>query len=91
MPVEMTHPRYGDRTVKDEQVTDYKRLGWTEGSEVAPDVVDGTVDEVLQDVGDDPVAARIALQAENSRPAPRKSLVTALTRIAAEPNLTSEV
>lgn len=82
MAVQMSHPRYGTRTVRDEQVSDYANLGWSEGAEVAPDVVDGTVAEVLADVADDPAKARAALAAEQSRPHPRTSLVTALARIA---------
>lgn len=90
MPVRMTHPRYGTRTVKDEQATSYLNLGWSEDGEVAPDLVAGSIADVEKRVGDSPQLARQALAAEQERSKPRTSLVTALARIA-EPNTTSEV
>lgn len=41
----------------------------------------GTVDEVLASVGADPAAAAVALEAEQARAKPRKTLVDALTAI----------
>lgn len=87
MAVQMSHDLYGTRTVTDEQVPRYTNLGWTKGGEVAPESVEGTVAEILADVGDDPQAASAALAAEQSRSTPRTSLVTALTRIAESTDL----
>ena len=85
-PVEMTHEQFGTRTVKDEQVQSYENHGWSRGAEVAPPVVDASVQEVLDSVGDNPAAAREALEAEQSRPSPRKTLVTALVRLIDDPD-----
>lgn len=82
MPIQMSHPTYGTRTVRDEQRVAYERTGWEAGAEVVPEPVDGSVDEILAAVGEDPEKARDALLAEQARSKPRKSLVTALVRIA---------
>jgi hypothetical protein len=79
--VQITHPRYGTRVVDEAQVERKLRVGWTRGPEVVPEVVDEAMNTVLASVGDDPVKAREALAAEQSRTAPRKSLVTALVRV----------
>lgn len=91
MALKMTHPTYGTRTVNDEQADAYLRVGWAEGAEVAPEVVDASVAEVLAQVGDDPQKAAVALAAETSRPHPRSTLVAALTRTAESTTTTSEV
>ena len=44
-----------------------------------PSVADGKVDEVLAAVGDDPVLAQAALDAEKASPNPRKTLVDRLS------------
>lgn len=44
-----------------------------------------TVTQVLADVGDDPVKAAAALEAERSSTKPRKSLVEGLSRILENP------
>jgi hypothetical protein len=51
--------------------------------EVAP-VPDGTVDEVLEWVGDDPTRARRAADAEQAKDRPRTSLLAKLDKIATE-------
>lgn len=81
MPVQMTHPTFGTRTVADEQVVGYERTGWKAGKEVVPEPVDGSRDQVLAEVGEDPDRAREALAAEQSRHNPRKGLVAALVRV----------
>jgi hypothetical protein len=81
MPVQMTHPTFGTRTVDDARVTDYERKGWKAGAEVVPEPVDRNRDKVVADVGDDPDKAREALAAEQSRHNPRKGLVAALVRV----------
>ena len=88
---EMTHPTYGTRVVEDRQVDSYLNTGWTQDGEVTPDVVDGPVRAILDAVGDDRGRALEALTAEQSRPSPRSSLVTALARIAEPADTTSEV
>lgn len=77
----VTHPTLGERVVDDRQLVSYQRTGWSKAGEVVPEAVDAAMDTVLADVGDDPVKAREALAAEQSRTAPRKSLVTALVRV----------
>lgn len=49
-----------------------------------------TVKDVLTDVGDDPDAARRALDAENASPAPRVTLTAQLERIAATSDTTEQ-
>lgn len=80
--VEITHPVYGTRTVDEAQVEYKLRVGWKRGAEVVPEPVDASVADVLAHVGEDPEKAREALAAEQSRTTPRKSLVTALVRLA---------
>jgi hypothetical protein len=41
-------------------------------------VPDGTIDDVLSWVGDDPNRARVAIETEKTRPSPRKSLIAQL-------------
>jgi len=48
---------------------------------LADEVPDHTVKEVLDGVGDDPVKAQAALDAEQATDAPRKTLVTALAKV----------
>lgn len=64
--------------------------GWApvDSSQKVPSPVDGTVDEVLAAVGDDPVKARVALTAEQASTKPRTTLVEALSNIA-DPNTES--
>lgn len=83
--VTMTHPIYGTRTAKDRQVESYLRTGWKQSGEVTPVAVDATIADVLAQVGDDRAKALQALDAEQSRTSPRTSLVTALSRIAEQP------
>lgn len=54
----------------------------SEAEAVAEDVEDHTIKEVLDEVGDDPVKAQAALDAENATEKPRKTLVAALTKVA---------
>lgn len=91
MALRMTHPRYGTRTVKDEQRAAYVRTGWSEVGEAVPTVVDASRDQILADVGDDPIKAREALEAEQSRSKPRSTLVAALLRVIESADQTSEV
>lgn len=60
--------------------------GWYEVPEdpyMPPEILDGTVPEVLAEVDGDPLKAAAALDAENARPKPRTTLVDALTAITA--------
>lgn len=82
---EMSHPRYGTRTITAQQRQSYQNTGWTEGPAPTPDVVAGPVEDVLAAVGNDPAKACEALTAEQSRTKPRTTLVTALERIAETP------
>lgn len=82
---EMSHPRYGTRTIAEQQRQSYENTGWTEGPAATPDVVAGSVEDVLAAVGNDPQKAAEALAAEQSRTKPRTTLVTALERIAETP------
>ena len=86
-PVEMSHERFGTRVVKDEQVPTYLNKGWTQGPAVTPELVAASVKDVLDRVGDDRDAARAALEAEQSRPNPRPTLVTALVRLIDDPEV----
>ena len=81
--IRVKHEKFGERVVRDDQRAVYEAdPGWKVLAEVAPPEVDASMKQVLADVGDDPVAARSALEAEQSRSNPRTSLVTALVRIA---------
>ena len=71
-------------TGRTNEVTDraarvHKRFGWVEATET-PAVDELTVDQVLDEVGDDPAKAAAALAAEQGREHPRSTLVDALTR-----------
>lgn len=48
---------------------------------LADEVPDHTVKEIVDEVGDDPVKAQAALEAEQATDAPRKTLVAALTKV----------
>lgn len=48
---------------------------------IAEDVEDHTIKEVLDEVGDDPVKAQAALEAEEAAEKPRKTLLAALTKV----------
>jgi hypothetical protein len=63
--------------VEEAALSIYTDRGW-----VLADSGPVKVDDVLSQVGDDPERARLALEAERSGDKPRKSLVTALERIA---------
>ncbi|GII88268.1 hypothetical protein Ssi03_62580 [Sphaerisporangium siamense] len=53
-----------------------------DGQDDAPEQVpDGTVEQVMTWVGEDAGRARAALEAEESRPSPRKSLITRLEEL----------
>lgn len=54
-------------------------VGGADGGDGGP--ADGSVDDVLARVGDDPTAAQAALDAENAKSKPRKSLVEKLQAI----------
>lgn len=61
----------GEALVPVESVDDWKADGWT----TVTDVPDGTVEEVLAWVGDDPARAAAALEAEQDRDTPRVTLI----------------
>lgn len=73
----------GDRI---DGVSDYDlaaELAGERRAEQMPDPTDGTVQTVLDQVGDDPVAAQAALEAEQAKDNPRVTLVAKLEAIAA--------
>lgn len=61
-------------------VTEASAQGSAEGT---TEVAAKTADAILAEVGDDPLAAQAALDAENARETPRTSLIAKLERIAA--------
>lgn len=65
-------------------VSDYDlaaELAGDRRADVAPDPADGTVAQVLEQVGDDPDLAREALDAESGKDKPRATLVSKLEAI----------
>lgn len=80
----------GDRAVLvaevDAEAAEAARVAAVRAEAAAEVAEDGTRDEVLATVGDDPVAARAALAAEEAKDAPRKTLVAKLREITDRPD-----
>lgn len=73
----------GGVTGQDPASVDRDGDGYEDGPDGAA-LIDGTVDEVEDRVGDDPAKAQAALDAENAKDKPRTGLVATLERIVAD-------
>ena len=82
-PVRIRHPKTGQEApVLSSSLSVWEKRGWVAVKAVDNTPDQYTVEQILSGVGNDPVKAASALEAELARPEPRKSLTTKLSRIA---------
>lgn len=81
MLIHIRHEQYGDRGVPREALEYHVNAGWTEVGPLVPAEAEGTVAEIVGRVERGELSAAEAIEAEQTRQNPRKSLMTELSRV----------